>query len=723
MATTRAFLSCCDYLAFLNEERLNDHASQERRKMVSGIAEDLVLRYFSADGDWYRSHSGSDPNLFTDAQALVALSACLSPNVLGTESLRRRRATRMRLFRNHRRLTFSLLEQLLRYGTSDYEPGANSAFVTLHVVRALDVAARTWPVTAPDLAASNTGHFRSRTGSSSETRAVLNSLIRTEARHRYQPRLSGKRADNRLEKLHGTIRLQSRDWVLRQLGMHSGRDPEFDPGSLLAAVCLLQRFAGRSARNLVRRGIDVLKESQDEDGSWRADIITIRHDHLIYVSSLEMATSLANIAIADVSTGATDLLPAIDEILLKCFPLFEAGYIDLGAESSASSVRRGWGNDRTRQSNVVEVWATALAMQFLMRLHRLRHAARQHDILTGYQLAGDRPVAGRWPDLDPVVPDPARTGSSLVATLDQAMLNASDPSAERQIVRTLKREIVEPTVSSSANRPTKAASFLLYGPPGTRKTSLVKSLAEALGWQVVVISPPTFLVGGIESLERRAEEIFGDLTQLRRVVILFDECEELFRRRLPVGAPESRTHGAFITSGMLPRLTDLRDRSWVVFAIVTNTELDELDPAITRQGRLDLRLRIGHPEVRAQTAYLIAEIEGAENRSLTGREKIVISDALERYYEEQVAEEDRRLRRLRRRADERLRATGNLRKYFDTVAKLRIMEAEHPRVTFAVLDAVGERCRGRNVSMESLARLIRTHSSGGRPVLRSHTKS
>lgn len=79
-----------------------------------------------------------------------------------------------------------------------------------------------------------------------------------------------------------------------------------------------------------------------------------------------------------------------------------------------------------------------------------------------------------------------------------------------------------------------------------------------------------------------------------------DECEELLRRRSAIGTPESRTQGAFITSGMLPRLQELRRGNWSVFAIATNSDLDELDPAVVRRGRLDRKFAVEHPDINVQ---------------------------------------------------------------------------------------------------------------------------
>jgi SpoVK/Ycf46/Vps4 family AAA+-type ATPase len=55
---------------------------------------------------------------------------------------------------------------------------------------------------------------------------------------------------------------------------------------------------------------------------------------------------------------------------------------------------------------------------------------------------------------------------------------------------------------------------------------------------------------------------------------------------------------------MLPRLQNLRDRRWVLFAIATNSGLGDLDPAAIRPGRFDFALELPHPGMEASRRYV-----------------------------------------------------------------------------------------------------------------------
>jgi len=152
-----------------------------------------------------------------------------------------------------------------------------------------------------------------------------------------------------------------------------------------------------------------------------------------------------------------------------------------------------------------------------------------------------------------------------------------------------------------------AMSALLFGPPGTTKTTIVKAMAQGMGWPLVTLSPGTFIRDGLEHVERRAIEVFALLRDLSGVVVLFDECDELFRTRERAGDSENndqtRSISAFMTASMLPKLQDLRDHGHVFFVIATNY-FGQIDSAVKRLGRIDRMVGVGWPD-KAQRRHII----------------------------------------------------------------------------------------------------------------------
>src|SRR5208283_3171273 len=75
-------------------------------------------------------------------------------------------------------------------------------------------------------------------------------------------------------------------------------------------------------------------------------------------------------------------------------------------------------------------------------------------------------------------------------------------------------------------------SAIFFGPPGTSKTELSKKIADFLGWPLLAIDPSLLLRKGMDGIQAEANMIFRMLQETERVVVLFDEFDELVRERV-----------------------------------------------------------------------------------------------------------------------------------------------------------------------------------------------
>lgn len=148
----------------------------------------------------------------------------------------------------------------------------------------------------------------------------------------------------------------------------------------------------------------------------------------------------------------------------------------------------------------------------------------------------------------------------------------------------VKENVVNPIVNFK-NKDLAALSIILYGPPGTAKTSVTKKIAQDLKWPLLVINTNTFLKSGIEKIDFEAGRIFTLVSYLKDVVVFFDEVEELVLDRNPTGVTSDQ-RSRLLTTSMLPRINDLRSINRIVFIFATNY-LDHIDAAIVRTGRFD----------------------------------------------------------------------------------------------------------------------------------------
>jgi hypothetical protein len=166
-----------------------------------------------------------------------------------------------------------------------------------------------------------------------------------------------------------------------------------------------------------------------------------------------------------------------------------------------------------------------------------------------------------------------------------------------QCIRTLRsvleERIVQPFTGSSSemssssssstfDNPSYGAAYsaVLFGPPGTAKTTICEALAKRMGYDFVVIDTAVFLTDGLSNVSARIRYVFKRLMALRKCIILFDEIEEFcLNRENPDLSMESR----MLTTSMLTAINDLRRKKQSLFFIATN-RLRAFDSAITRPG-------------------------------------------------------------------------------------------------------------------------------------------
>lgn len=151
-----------------------------------------------------------------------------------------------------------------------------------------------------------------------------------------------------------------------------------------------------------------------------------------------------------------------------------------------------------------------------------------------------------------------------------------------------------------------ARSAILFGPPGTGKTTLVEALAGALGWRYVEVQAADFLSDGVDAVPARADAIFNALMELDRCVVLFDEIDELIRRR---EGQETDPFGRFLTTSMLPKIAQLWDQRKVLFFVATN-HVAKADTAIRRSSRFDAAILVAPPSLAAKREALAARLDG-----------------------------------------------------------------------------------------------------------------
>ncbi|MEO9139370.1 MAG: bifunctional GNAT family N-acetyltransferase/ATP-binding protein [Jatrophihabitans sp.] len=136
------------------------------------------------------------------------------------------------------------------------------------------------------------------------------------------------------------------------------------------------------------------------------------------------------------------------------------------------------------------------------------------------------------------------------------------------------------------------STIVLFGPPGTGKTTFARAIASRLGWPFVELLPSRLATPAV-GLAGGLNEVFGRIGELDNVVVFIDEVEEIAASRRP------GTAAASVVNELLKSLVSFRDRPGRLLVCATNS-VRSLDVAFLRHGRFDYVLPIGTPDAIAR---------------------------------------------------------------------------------------------------------------------------
>lgn len=374
-------------------------------------------------------------------------------------------------------------------------------------------------------------------------------------------------------------------WSHQELHRHiallsAGDDEEGDAFQLAYNLVIQVGFNGRSLRpTIVRQALVLLKDSQLQRGMWekKEPLFVWERGGDAYCFSFELLGTL----LYEFRNRYAQLRPFDDALELSL------EWAERNAHRDNPSAPPIWRSGHRTENKAPESWATAEVYAFLRRYeHYLDHRINSR-LLDRY-----RGVPATAPNADAFSPfyqpevraERVRQSEPLLGDVLRAVL--------LEPLRIRAGEEAFSLVRASAPNQ-RARSAILFGPPGTGKSSYVRALAQYLGWPLVVLDPSDFASDGLSLMPTTISKIFADLREGRDIVIFLDEMEELMRdRRSDRSNPGDVTfEQRLLTTALLPKLQDLHDQSRSLFFVATN-HYDKIDEAARRFGRFDLTIEV-----------------------------------------------------------------------------------------------------------------------------------
>lgn len=141
--------------------------------------------------------------------------------------------------------------------------------------------------------------------------------------------------------------------------------------------------------------------------------------------------------------------------------------------------------------------------------------------------------------------------------------------------------------------------ILFYGPPGCGKTFIAQKLAEILEFEYIEIKPSDLASIYVHGGQEKIGALFAEARDKAPTIIFFDELDALVPCRN--GGSVGHHYSAEVNE-FLVQLNEC-GKSNILIIGATNL-LEKVDPAVRRPGRMDKKVFIGPPDLKARVELL-----------------------------------------------------------------------------------------------------------------------
>jgi Cdc6-like AAA superfamily ATPase len=205
--------------------------------------------------------------------------------------------------------------------------------------------------------------------------------------------------------------------------------------------------------------------------------------------------------------------------------------------------------------------------------------------------------------------------SRFVLPYTQAGRQIPEPKGfEPETVRLLKSAFIEPYrkwaaysgADSAAELRKLPRGLILFGPPGTGKTTLARWLTDSIGIPVCQVSAADLKRPDWGQTERLVEELFASARRAAPCAIILDDAEDLLRERSGLQGDLASAEGG-VVSAFLRAIEGYSGPIEGVLVVLTTNQFFALDKAA--RSRLSRHIKVPYPLKKAQVEEIVRAAE------------------------------------------------------------------------------------------------------------------
>lgn len=147
------------------------------------------------------------------------------------------------------------------------------------------------------------------------------------------------------------------------------------------------------------------------------------------------------------------------------------------------------------------------------------------------------------------------------------------------------------------------SQILLFGPPGTGKTHIVKCLAGALNCKIAVVQTSEVLASVVGVAEKNVRDIFAQAAELDRCIIFLDEIDSICSDRSSDDARNTKSILTTLLTCMDGFVKTKKEGQLRIIVAATNLPW-KLDSALKRGGRFETQIYVPLPDEDARKMFV-----------------------------------------------------------------------------------------------------------------------